>query len=162
MLRALHGLTMLENPVSRAELLNALLAELVKLENSSDLVITHPAPSFVADQLCSAVIQWWGKEFLDEPPSEVVIENGIVDASRHLQELFELSEAEARSASVSFVGQLSRDRTRNEVAILISHQGPREIAHGAYYCNYLALGSYYDEGYLNWRAGIQAKLRSAY
>jgi len=152
---------MLEGFMNRAELLNALLAELVKLENSCDLVITHPAPLYVADQLCSAVIQWWGKEFLDELPSEVVIENGILESSRHLQELFDLSEEEARSTVVSFVRQLSTDRTRNEVAILISHQGHQEIAHGAYYCKYLALGSYYDEGYLHWRAGVYAKMRSA-
>lgn len=142
--------------MNTTDLSATLLAGLLSLEKSGDLVITHPAPAALADSLCSEVIQQWAKQFLDAPPSEIVIDDSIRASSRHLVSS-SIKEEEARSIVEKFVASLRAGRTLTEVADLLAHQGPQEIALGAYYCIHMQLGEYYSSEYLEWRKGRHAR-----
>ncbi|MGJ7575802.1 hypothetical protein ACSFBX_35205 [Variovorax sp. RB2P76] len=128
-----------------------LLSELQLLEESGDLVITHHVPSILAERLCDAIIQRWAGEFLDEPPPEVVIEASAHSTAHRLSKDFGMNETDAQAISRSFLDLLGATRSRQELAELANHQGPQEMAVGAYYCVKLGLGAYYSNGYLNWR-----------
>lgn len=137
--------------MERRELAEALLAGLIDLETSGDVVLIHSAPSALADRLCSAILQRWSREFQVDPPEEVVIEEGIQASSRCLEQAFGIEAEQALVMVRDFVRSLAADRTRREMAQLLSHQGPQEIADGAFYCIHLRRGDYYSPAYLAWR-----------
>lgn len=142
------------------EIANELLSGLLELEQNGDLVITHTSPPSLADKLCSRVIQKWAQEFLDCPPFEVVVEDGVKSATNYLEAVFEMVESDARSVVEKFVSHLLVNRPLGMVAELVAHQGPEDVALGAYYCMHLQKGEYYDSGYLEWRKGVYAKARA--
>lgn len=128
----------------------SLLAGLVELEQSGDLVIIDPIPLVLAERLCARVIRDWGQACLDEP-IELAIELGLKLSTRHLEERFALSADDAHSAVEKFFRYLGSNRTPKEVAELICHQGYEEIALGAFFCSHLQRGEYYGLDYLDWR-----------
>ena len=69
-------------------------------------------------------------------------------------------ESDARSVVEKFVSHLLVKRPPGLVAELVTHQGPEDVALGAYYCMHLQQGEYYDSGYLEWRKGVYAKTRT--
>jgi hypothetical protein len=141
-----------------SELTSVLLAGLLDLEKSGDLVITHSSPGALADQLCAQIVKHWGKVSLDVP-IEAVIDTGTKSATQNLAEVFGLADAEASAVMKSFVRSLGERRTPREVAELIAHQGPAEIACGAFFCSYLRRGAYYSSDYLDWREDHYAQTR---
>ncbi|WP_093125751.1 hypothetical protein [Variovorax sp. OK605] len=122
-----------------------------QLEQSGDLIIAHHAPSMLADRLCDAIVQQWANEFFDEPPPEVVIETCLRSSARHLSERFGMDEADACAVAKGFMDWLASTRTLREVAELVTHQGAKEVADGAYFCVHLDKGEYYGPDYLDWR-----------
>jgi hypothetical protein len=146
--------------MKRNDLAEELLAGLLALEQNGNLVITHTSPQELADELCSKVIQKWAREFMDSPPSEVVIANGVEAASRYLTTVFTISGTEARLAVEGFISQLRQTRPLGMVAELVAHQGPEDVALGAYYCVHLQRGEYYDSGFLEWRKEVYASAQS--
>jgi len=146
--------------LNTTELTNNLLTGLLELEQSGDLVITHPAPLALADLLCSRILQQWANEFLNEPPFEVVIANEIKLSSRHLAATFNIEEAAATSTVEKFVQSFLATRTPKEVAELLTHQGPQEIALGSFYCIQLKRGLYYSSDYIDWRMAHYASQRN--
>lgn len=84
--------------MNQSQISDCLLAGLVDLENSGDLVITHTSPRSLADKLCSLLVNQWSAEFFDEPPYEVVVENCIQSCTSVLRRNFSIGELEARSA----------------------------------------------------------------
>lgn len=140
--------------MNQAQISACLLAGLVQLEDSGDVVMTHSNPKALADQLGSLLVKEWGAEFFDEPPYEVIVENCIQSCTSILQRKFSMEEVEARSAISRFLREIGADRTRRELCELVSHQGDMEISDGTYYCICLGNGSdtYYSEHYLRWRS----------
>ena len=137
-------------------LTSSVLAGLLELEQSGDLVLTHPAPIFLAERLCAKVIQDWGKESLDEP-IESALDLGMKQSVSHIEEIFKVSASEAESALEIFVRDLGATRSPREVAELICHQGAEEIALGAFFCAHLQRGDYYSSDYLDWRKAHYAQ-----
>lgn len=133
------------------ELTASLLAGLVELEQSGDVVIVHPIPSALAGRLCARLVRDWGQAFLKEPPFEFAIDLGMKQSARYLEECFALGTDEACCAVEKFVRYLGSNRTPMEVAELISHQGFQEVALGAFFCSHLQRGEYYSSHYLDWR-----------
>jgi hypothetical protein len=142
--------------MNSSDLSSTLLAGLLELEQSGDLVITHPAPLALADQLCAKVIEKWGKEALDDP-IEPVLDLAMKISKNHLIEIFKLTDTEAESAVKSFLRSLETTRTPKEVAELVCHQGFGEIAVGAFFCAHLRRGEYYSSDYLDWRMNLYAQ-----
>ncbi len=134
------------------EISRVLLEGLLELEQSGDLVIIHTAPLKLADSLHSKIIQRWADEFAEAPPHEVIIADGVRHSTQYVQEYFALSYPEALGVVERFVEERRQERTMGELADLVAHQGPQDIAMGAYYCVYLQRGNYYDPGYLAWRS----------
>jgi hypothetical protein len=145
--------------VNSAELQSVLLAGLLELEQSGDIVITNPAPQVLADQLCAKVVGQWADQSLDVP-LEAVIDTGIKSASAALVRVFNLESAEATSAVERFVRSLGESRSPKEVAEILAHQGAQEIAFGAFFCSHLGKGSYYSSDYLDWRKAEYARQRN--
>lgn len=144
-------------PMNRNELANCLLNSLLELEKAGDVIVTHPNLSVLAEQICDSLVQKWAAEFLEAPPYEVVIDSGLNAASEYLQCHFNLNALDAHIVARQFLDSLGTSRTKTELAELISHQGYREIAYGAYFCIHLKLGEYYDADYLEWRRREYAK-----
>lgn len=136
--------------MNATDLTSTLLAGLLELEQSGDLVLTHPNPMVLADQLCAKVIRKWSLESLDLP-IESAIDYEMKSSAKHLAETFHVGDAEATGIVERFVRDLGSSRTPKEVAELLSHQGPQEIALGAYFCAHLQRGKYYGSDYLDWR-----------
>lgn len=136
-----------------SQISDCLLAGLVDLENSGDLVITHTSAKSLADKLCSLLVNQWGAEFSVEPPYEVVVENCIQSCTSILHRNFSIEEAEARPAVKTFLREIGARRTLRDLCELVWHQGDLEISDGTYYCICLGNGSdsYYSDGYLAWR-----------
>jgi hypothetical protein len=145
--------------VNSTDLKSTLLAGLLELEQSGDIVITNPAPQVLADQLSTKLIDQWGRQSLDVP-IEAVIDTGMKSAATALVKIFNLGSAEATSAVERFVRSLGESREPKEVAELISHQGAQEIAYGAFFCSHLRQGKYYSSDYLDWRKSEYARQRS--
>jgi hypothetical protein len=145
--------------VNPTDLKSTLLAGLLELEQSGDIIITNPAPQVLADQLSAKLIDAWGSQSLDVP-IEAVIDTGMKSAVAALAKIFNLSSAEATAAVESFVRSLGDSRDPREVAELISHQGAQEIAYGAFFCSHLRRGKYYSSDYLDWRKSEFARQRS--
>ncbi|WP_447915471.1 hypothetical protein [Delftia acidovorans] len=139
--------------MNQSQISECLLAGLVDLENSGDLVITHNSSRSLAEKLCSLLINQWSAEFLDEPPYEVVIENCIHSCTSILHRNFSIEEVDARSAISTFLREIGARRTLRDLCELVSHQGDIEISDATYYCICLGNGSdsYYSDGYLAWR-----------
>jgi hypothetical protein len=147
--------------MNATEMSQVLLDGLIELERSGDLVITHASPLQLADDLCSRVIQHWSNEFASAPPDELVIADAIRSSTKYLHEIFSLSREQALEAVERFVEARRSERTLTALAELLAHQGPQEIAMGAYYCVHLQMGPYYGEAYLAWRSEQNSKLRQA-
>ncbi len=145
--------------MNSTDLKSALLAGLLELEQSGDIVITNPAPQAVADQLAAKLIDQWGSQSLDIP-IEAVIDTGMKSAATALVKIFNLGSVEATSAVESFVRSLGESRAPKEVAELIAHQGAQEVAFGAFFCSHLRKGQYYSSDYLDWRKAEYARQRS--
>lgn len=137
--------------MDRNELAETLLAGLIELEKAGDLVIIHSAPTALADRLCSGIVERWSSEFLLDPPNEIVMEDGVQASSRRFEEAFGVEHSQALRTVRAFIDSLAANRTPAELAALISHQGPQEIADGAYCCAHLQRGDYYSPAYLDWR-----------
>ena len=145
--------------MNSTDLNSTLLAGLLELEQSGDLVITNPAPQALAEALGARVIKQWGSESLDVP-IEAVIDAGMKSSAKALAEIFNVGNSEATSAIETFVRSLGERRTPREVAELIAHQGAQEIALGAFFCSHLRQGDYYSSDYLDWRKTQYAKQRN--
>jgi hypothetical protein len=145
--------------MNSADLKSTLLAGLLELEQSGDIVITNPAPQVLADRLGAKLIDKWGSESLDVP-IEATIDAGMKSAAAALVKIFQLDSAEATSAVEKFVRSLGESREPKEVAELIAHQGVQEIAFGAFFCSHLRKGKYYSSDYLDWREAEYARQRS--
>jgi|GEM_PF-543411 len=143
-----------ENPgsslVDVKDLTASLLAGLVELEQSGDLVIIDPIPLTLAEHLCAKVMRDWGLEHLDEP-IELAVELGLKQSTTYIEKSFALGADEARAAVEKFLRYLESNRTPKEVAELICHQGYQEVALGAFFCSHLQRGEYYGMDYLDWR-----------
>lgn len=139
--------------MNQSQISDCLLAGLVELESSGDLVITQTSARPLADKLCGLLLDQWSSEFFDEPPYEVVVEKCIQSCTSILQRNFSIEEEEARSAISTFLQELGARRTSRELCELVSHQGDIEISDATYYCICLGNGSdsYYSDGYLAWR-----------
>jgi len=144
--------------VNCTDLKSTLLAGLLELEQSGDLVITNPAPQALADQLSEKLIGQWGSESLDFP-IEAVIDTGMRSAATALVKIFNVGGSEAISSVESFVRSLGESRAPREVAELIAHQGAQELAFGAFFCSCLRKGEYYSSDYLDWRKAEYARQR---
>lgn len=145
--------------MNSTDLKSTLLAGLLELEQSGELVITNPAPQALADQLYAKLIGQWGSESLDVP-IEAVIDTGMRSAATALVKIFNLGSDEAVSAVERFVRSLGESRAPKEVAELVAHQGAQEIAFGAFFCSHLRRGEYYSSDYLDWRQTEYARQRS--
>ena len=142
-----------------SELTDKLLAGLLELEQSGDIVITHPSPHVLAELLGTTLIHSWAAEFLDEPPSEIVIEGTLNSAAKYLKEYFGIDESLSRQTVDNFLRGFRGWKSLREVAELVSHQGTEEIALGAYYCVHQKRGEYYSADYLDWRKEYYAHNR---
>lgn len=140
--------------MNRAELADALLKGLLKLEHDGDLVITHAMQAVVADRLCSHIIHTWARQSLDLEPDELIIEDMLSAVPHYLQDQFDLSAPDAKAITKQFIQSLENGRTIRELAELLSHQGYQEIGKGAYFCIHLKRGEYYSMDYLDWRAKL--------
>ncbi|ULR91391.1 hypothetical protein [Comamonas sp. B21-038] len=98
--------------MNQAQISTCLLAGLVQLEDSGDVVMTHSNLKALADQLGSLLVKEWGAEFFDEPPYGVMVENCIQSCTSILQRKFSMDEAEARSAVSRFLREIGADTTR--------------------------------------------------
>ncbi len=145
--------------MNHTDLKSTLLAGLLELEQSGDIVITNPAPQVLADQLSEKLINQWCSQSLDVP-IEAVIDTGMKSAATALVKIFNLGSVEATAAVERFVRSLGESREPKEVAELISHQGAQEIAYGAFFCSHLRQGKYYSSDYLDWRKSEYARQRS--
>lgn len=142
-----------------SELTDKLLAGLLELEQSGDIVITHPTPHVLAELLGTNLIQSWAAEFLDEPPSEVVIEGALNSTAKYFKENFDIDESSSRQTVDNFLRSFLGWKSLREVAELVSHQGTEEIALGAYFCTHLKRGVYYSMDYIEWRKEYYAHNR---
>lgn len=146
--------------MDRQELCSELLAGLIDLEESGDIVITHSIPRSLADKLASIVIRHWASDFSEFPPPDLLIQDSLEMSSKFLSEEFGLSEPNARSTMEEFHNMLKSRRSATEVADLVAHQTSSEIALGAYYCVVLQRGEYYSSGYLDWRKEFYASKKA--
>lgn len=138
--------------ISHEKYIEKILESLRELEDRGDIVITTTVPASIARTIIhslSEVLLGEGEE------SEAIIECDIPylleQTAAHVSSIFSQDEARSREIVNAFYQRLLQRLSVRQIAELIWHETPFEIARLSYYCIELKKGDSRDLEYLDWR-----------
>ncbi|QRY79364.1 hypothetical protein JVX91_28010 [Pseudomonas sp. PDNC002] len=137
--------------VEHQKFVDVILRSLRELEERGDIIVTTTTPALIA----RSIIHSLSESILSEAESETIIECDIPylleETSEKVSLLFSKDMGRSREIVNAFYQDLLERLSMRQIAEMIWHETPSEIARLSYYCVELKKGFSRDLDYLDWR-----------